>query len=530
MNFLGPHSTRPPPISRASLTGMLLTLLLTALLAVHFLTLMPVYIDDAYITFRFSQNLAAGAGLTWTPGETPIEGFSNPIWVVLVAVGIAVGVDPVTWSFWLSVGCIGTMGVLLCSFRTRKSDLASCLCISSALLVALNPVLQASYLMGLETGMFAFSILFGFVEAHRQPSRKGVTPRSAFALFLLVMTRFEGLAFALWLAICLDLRRARPWRPLHLSLCIVLVGTLTALRRAYFGEWLPLTVQAKGGSAAGLVAGDVDALVAKMAGAYSYITDFIDQRLLLLIVIYGLALLVLSRREPILAALSAGTVSGGVAIVLLNGGDWMPGFRLLSVFLPMMVATVLVASQRAKEPAQTAIAATLLGSLLIAAIPAASQPRGTPSLVKESDHRWNDVGLWMEHVATSETNALIEQIGRIGFYAPTVKITDFQGLVNPHVAKHGAGSSMYGKRMDAYSLSRAPEIIQSNSLKTYLNAMRFISDKGWADRYKAVISDVWWGTYILVKEDLWRDERFFLPTHARMVDLAEAEITAPVRP
>lgn len=89
---------------------------------------------------------------------------------------------------------------------------------------------------------------------------------------------------------------------------------------------------------------------------------------------------------------------------------------------------------------------------------------------------------------------------------------------------------MYGKRMDAYSLSRAPEIIQSNSLKTYLNAMRFISDKGWADRYKAVISDVWWGTYILVKEDLWRDERFFLPTHARMVDLAEAEITAPVRP
>jgi len=46
-----------------------------------------VLFDDAMISMTFAKNLAEGYGLVWNPGETPpIEGYTNPLWVVFMAV------------------------------------------------------------------------------------------------------------------------------------------------------------------------------------------------------------------------------------------------------------------------------------------------------------------------------------------------------------------------------------------------------------------------------------------------------------
>jgi arabinofuranosyltransferase len=42
-------------------------------------------VDDAMISMRYAQHLAAGHGLVWNIGEAPIEGFTNPGWVLLMA-------------------------------------------------------------------------------------------------------------------------------------------------------------------------------------------------------------------------------------------------------------------------------------------------------------------------------------------------------------------------------------------------------------------------------------------------------------
>ena len=44
-----------------------------------------VLFDDAMISMRFAKNFAEGFGLVWNPGETPIEGYTNPLWVVFMA-------------------------------------------------------------------------------------------------------------------------------------------------------------------------------------------------------------------------------------------------------------------------------------------------------------------------------------------------------------------------------------------------------------------------------------------------------------
>ena len=44
-----------------------------------------VLFDDAMISMRFAKNLAHGYGLVWNPGGERIEGYTNPLWVVFMA-------------------------------------------------------------------------------------------------------------------------------------------------------------------------------------------------------------------------------------------------------------------------------------------------------------------------------------------------------------------------------------------------------------------------------------------------------------
>lgn len=41
--------------------------------------------DDAMIGMRFAKNLADGFGLRWNPGEQPVEGYTNFLWVIFMA-------------------------------------------------------------------------------------------------------------------------------------------------------------------------------------------------------------------------------------------------------------------------------------------------------------------------------------------------------------------------------------------------------------------------------------------------------------
>jgi len=53
--------------------------------------------DDAFISFRYAKNLAEGRGLAWNPGER-VEGYTNFLWVLICALGIKLGMDPVRWT------------------------------------------------------------------------------------------------------------------------------------------------------------------------------------------------------------------------------------------------------------------------------------------------------------------------------------------------------------------------------------------------------------------------------------------------
>src|SRR5687768_6579605 len=51
-------------------------------------------VDDAWITFRYAKHLASGVGLRFNPDDPPIEGFSNPLWMLAAAACEGTGLDP----------------------------------------------------------------------------------------------------------------------------------------------------------------------------------------------------------------------------------------------------------------------------------------------------------------------------------------------------------------------------------------------------------------------------------------------------
>ena len=57
-------------------------------LGLYFALTTPLFewlIDDAGISFVYSRNLAQGHGLVSQPGMPPVEGYSNFLWVLLMA-------------------------------------------------------------------------------------------------------------------------------------------------------------------------------------------------------------------------------------------------------------------------------------------------------------------------------------------------------------------------------------------------------------------------------------------------------------
>lgn len=50
--------------------------------------------DDAFISFRYAQNLVQQGELTWNPGETDrVEGYTNFLWTLLMAVPHLLGIN-----------------------------------------------------------------------------------------------------------------------------------------------------------------------------------------------------------------------------------------------------------------------------------------------------------------------------------------------------------------------------------------------------------------------------------------------------
>ena len=204
-------------------------------------------IDDAYIVYRYAENLAHGNGFVFNVGER-VEGVTTLLWTLLVAAFVRAGLDAERVAHALSVAFGGL--TLWLTYVYARAALPSEHRITAAvapwLLVACPSFIVWST-AGLETPLFMATVMATlYAEARGRPALSMAMAAVA------TLVRPDGALLALVVAACtLGVRPRERARTALLSLCYALfLGLLTAFRLAYFGSPLPNTFYAKVGGVA----------------------------------------------------------------------------------------------------------------------------------------------------------------------------------------------------------------------------------------------------------------------------------------
>jgi arabinofuranosyltransferase len=315
--------------------------------------------DDAFISFRYARNLYQGYGLVWNPGER-VEGYTNFLWVMLMALGMVLGLSPEVLSGVL--GIAGGVVVLLFLVRLSARYLGwrSPLIWLAPIVLATSRTFTAWCTGGLATMFFTMLVFLALTRFARERERPEISPAVSSLLFALAaLTRPEGNIFAavagLFFVIQV-LSRKRTARSFLLWVLpfAVIVGTHLVWRHAYYGYWLP------------------NSFYAKVSGfwgeqAYRYLSMF--QRDYKVFFFAPVALLPVIVKRSFIHALFTASIVAYLAYVVYVGGDRFE-FRFLVPLLPLFYWLVvegiaLIASVRRRRPESRRVATVVAVGLAL---------------------------------------------------------------------------------------------------------------------------------------------------------------------
>ncbi len=281
--------------------------------------------DDAYISFRYARHLAEHGVLEFNLGER-VEGYTNFLWVLLLAGGQLLTIAPETLSPVLTVLSSATgLGLAVALCRTlrgsfRAFDLRDLL---PAALLVLCPSYMVWAHSGLETSLAA-TLILAAILAWMQTRLVLAALLAGAALLTRPDTAVPIASFGVTWAIEQFIVHTQssalrshvhdlPWRRVFIALAVfsAIVGGHFVWRYIYYGHWLPNTWAIKS-----------HGHLLRDTHGWPYLTTWVRETGL----VYALALVPMLRlRHLKLVAPIAATA----AYVWSVGGDFMAYSRLL---------------------------------------------------------------------------------------------------------------------------------------------------------------------------------------------------------
>jgi arabinofuranosyltransferase len=416
-------------------------------------------VDDAFIGFRYAENLVRGQGLVFNPGER-VEGYTNFLWVILMAPFIALSGDPETDA--KALGCIASALTLAAVVRfgpssPRFREVAWV----APIFLATSPAFALWTTAGMETPLYTCLLTWAVVLAAEGLETGDPAPVIGVLLGAAALTRPEGAGIALVLGLLswrLGPATSAFRRALLLSVGAFLLIFLPYFlwRWSYYGRLLPNTYYAKVGDAP-----------SQMTRGLVYTQAFFAYSgYWLLLPLAGL----LWYRQRRAAALLGGLTAVLALCAIVVGGDALPMFRFLVPLLPaFFLLLALGAAGLLERLGPRPYARLALGVVLFCFAAGAVLPGFTGATYEDvrRDLRevsaWKEVGAWLrDHAAPTATIAVIPA-GAIPYYSKLRSI-DMLGLNDATIAHRkmpGLGTGIPGhEKFDIdYVLSRRPDII-----------------------------------------------------------------------
>ena len=191
-------------------------------------------VDDAFILYRYAENLAEHGELNWNPGEDPVEGYTGIALVTLLSVTTKLGISPIAASHAIGIAFFFIGGILILLIL-RGFNIGSA---TALILYFTTPFMFSHVWSGLETTIFITAILFAVYTYTLHRDKLFI-----FSLLLLSFTRPEGVLLSV-LLLALYRPHSRVTIAAYLVPCIVYF----LWRWIYYGQLLPNTFYAKASS------------------------------------------------------------------------------------------------------------------------------------------------------------------------------------------------------------------------------------------------------------------------------------------
>lgn len=280
-NFLSGSITVP----RVFLAPIIISLVAAAIFLLQVLLLWRFTVDDAFITFRYSANLASGDGPTFNPGLPPIEGYTSFFWMLVMTIPHLISVE--VQFFSKIVGIVATILYVIIStrfvyrlaeFLEEKFRYISAVIV--ALLLACFGPTAVHAVSGMETALFTFFLISFFYLTFflNQKTSKSSISLLALDALMLGLTRPEGNIVSVVGLFCAYLMLPKQYKGFFAGatlLLYVLPGGMYFLWRAtYYGHLFPLPFYLK-------VSHDLFSGLYDVIGFVRYITDIVGIMILL---------------------------------------------------------------------------------------------------------------------------------------------------------------------------------------------------------------------------------------------------------
>lgn len=395
-------------------------------------------VDDAFIVFRYAENVAAGNGPVFNVGER-VEGVTSPLWLWLVTGCRLIGITPETGASWFGAlfGVMVPVAVMLV-FRALGRDQHWSFGLAAATGLASCPAFAGWSGAGLETPLTALLLLvsaaatLGLLEGRARSLWAGVS------LTLLALVRPEGVAvlavvffFLLWESIRERLSVAQI---LEFLAPVTMLLAFLAWRFYFYGDVVPNTAHAKLGPSMG----------ALLRRGIRYVEGFVTAYQLIAwtgVLLFALFFFAGARDRWRVSGIVAFAATW-VTLVTIAGGDHFPLHRFLVPVIPLLVLSLalsvaVIVARLSVTAAQTrAIAGGFLLLLLANWWTVYRQGGGGLRAEAERARRWSEVGRWAKEHLHPDARIAAYAVGAVG-YESRLHLVDVLGLTERTIARRG---------------------------------------------------------------------------------------------
>lgn len=458
--------------------------------------------DDAYISFQYARSLVEGDGLVFNPDER-VEGFSNPLWTLLLAGGGRLGREIETTaplaSFAAAILLLGAFPALVARSYPASDSIRSR---DRSLVVGLMTFAFGSFFplafyatSGLETTAYVLCLVIGALLHLRTGSRaSGWAVYASLASFLVAaLLRPEGIGFLLINVVFLFFKSRRPSGGLIAAVILVLFAYLTALsiRFEYFGGMLPNTYFAKPPVTLHYFA--------PLWRGLAYVSRFLVKSGVVFMLVFALVIPQDRRRRH--AWLYFWALAGyQLFFIVAAGADVLRFDRFAVPLVPWLYALAAMGflgfldggDKRGRRFARRVVAA---GAVLLVAVNFA---QAANARARYCEHDWmhsrahRAIGEMLGDLVPPGSEIVANEIGAIR-YLSRRPVIDMLGLTDRTVAairyrsfrEYGVGSSEWSARaVTQYLLGRDPECILVPS-----GSVLSLTDK---TRHKSTMHPLWY--------------------------------------